>query len=151
MPASQANTQYPLSSWTPTSSVSALGPAGCHSWVQHPWALGTRPHGFSGVGVIHAPACNSLCGCWRNSVSSQDRAKPARKKACVTKLVPAPAPGCGADPGTAVGVGGRERAFEQSGFVCPQHPVPCSCQFHFSSSLPGRWAGSCINSFPLSI
>lgn len=61
-----------------------------------------------------------------------------------------PCPGLGCRPRRR-----GERGLEQSSFVCPQHPVPCSQQPRFSTSLPdsqaGRRPAGCVNSFPLSL
>lgn len=72
-------------------------------------------------------------------MSSRDTAEPASKKACVTKLVPAPAPGCGVDPG-AVGKGpSNNRALSVASTQC-HAPVSSISQALFRAG--GRPAAS---------
>lgn len=128
----------PQASRTPTTPVSALGPAG----RQCPGVQATRRQGFSGVGVIHAPALKSPLWVFKSLRVPARQSKPTSKRVCVTKPVPTPAPGWGAEPG-AMGKGPwNNRALSAPSTPC-HAPGTSISQALFRA---GGWAASSITS-----
>ena len=83
-----------------------------------PGARATRRQGFSGVGVIHPPVLKLPLWVFKSLRVPARQSKPTSKRACVTKPVPTPAPGWGAEPGAMGKRPSNNRALSAPSTLC---------------------------------